>query len=105
MPARPSSEIAGPSIPSREIDQGGPGRSCGEDSAWVYDQVQAIASAWARGENLAVEELLEPRPGLKTDDAIRDADKLWMLQPVPSGFGEHLGRSFEMARQGLTGDK
>src|SRR4029077_18652923 len=71
MPARPSSEIAGPSIPSREIDPGGPGRSCGEDSAWVYDQVRAIASAWARGEDIAVEELLERRPGLKTEDAIR----------------------------------
>jgi NAD(P)-dependent dehydrogenase (short-subunit alcohol dehydrogenase family) len=32
-------------------------------------------------------------------DAIRDTDNLWMLQPVPSGFGEHLGRSFEMARK------
>jgi NAD(P)-dependent dehydrogenase (short-subunit alcohol dehydrogenase family) len=31
---------------------------------------------------------------------IRDTDKLWMLAPVPSGFSEHMGRSFEMARKG-----
>jgi NAD(P)-dependent dehydrogenase (short-subunit alcohol dehydrogenase family) len=33
-------------------------------------------------------------------DAIRDADKLWVFPPVPSGFVDHLGRSFEMARKG-----
>ena len=33
-------------------------------------------------------------------DEIRDASKLWTLEPVPSGFGEHLGRSFEMATRG-----
>ena len=37
-------------------------------------------------------------------DAIRDTgplpNKLWALPPVPSGFGDHLGRSFEMARKG-----
>ncbi len=33
-------------------------------------------------------------------DAIRNPDKQWTFQPVPSGMGEHLGRSFEMARQG-----
>jgi hypothetical protein len=33
-------------------------------------------------------------------DAIRDQGKQWTFQPVPSGMGEHLGRSFEMARQG-----
>jgi NAD(P)-dependent dehydrogenase (short-subunit alcohol dehydrogenase family) len=42
-------------------------------------------------------------------DAIRDTgplpDKLWMLPPVPSGFGEHLGRSFEMARKGQQAGK
>jgi len=32
-------------------------------------------------------------------DAIRDTSKLWMLPPVPSGFMDHLGRSFEMARK------
>src|SRR3954454_11216551 len=71
MQSRPSSEIAGPSVPSWEIDPGGPARSRGEDSAWVSDQVQAIASAWTRGEPLAVEELLRRRPGIKTEDAIR----------------------------------
>jgi NAD(P)-dependent dehydrogenase (short-subunit alcohol dehydrogenase family) len=33
-------------------------------------------------------------------DAIRDAGKTWTFHPVPSGFGDHLGRSFEMARKG-----
>ena len=33
-------------------------------------------------------------------DAIRDTDKLWMLPPVPSGYVDHLQRSFEMARKG-----
>ena len=35
-------------------------------------------------------------------DAIRNTDKLWMLPPVPSGYIDHLGRSFEMARQGIA---
>lgn len=33
-------------------------------------------------------------------DAIRNPDRQWTFQPVPSGMGEHLGKSFEMARQG-----
>jgi NAD(P)-dependent dehydrogenase (short-subunit alcohol dehydrogenase family) len=33
-------------------------------------------------------------------DAIRDASDLWTIPPVPSGFGDHLARSFEMARKG-----
>lgn len=35
-------------------------------------------------------------------DEIRDTGKLWMLAPVPSGFSEHMGRSFEMARKGAS---
>jgi hypothetical protein len=31
-------------------------------------------------------------------DAIRDQGKQWLLPPVPSGFMDHLQRSFEMAR-------
>jgi NAD(P)-dependent dehydrogenase (short-subunit alcohol dehydrogenase family) len=34
-------------------------------------------------------------------DAIRDTRKLWILPPAPSGYIDHLERSFEMARQGL----
>jgi NAD(P)-dependent dehydrogenase (short-subunit alcohol dehydrogenase family) len=30
--------------------------------------------------------------------AIRDASRQWTFHPVPTGFGEHLGRSFEMAQ-------
>jgi NAD(P)-dependent dehydrogenase (short-subunit alcohol dehydrogenase family) len=33
-------------------------------------------------------------------DVIRDTGKLWMLPPVPSGYVDHLQRSFDMARQG-----
>jgi len=33
-------------------------------------------------------------------DAIRDTGKLWMLPPVPSGYVDHLTRSFAMARKG-----
>jgi NAD(P)-dependent dehydrogenase (short-subunit alcohol dehydrogenase family) len=35
-------------------------------------------------------------------DDIRDTSKLWMLPPVPSGFVDHLSRSFDMARKGLA---
>ena len=38
-------------------------------------------------------------------DAIRDTSKLWMLPPVPSGFIDHLSRSFDMARKGLAAEK
>ena len=38
-------------------------------------------------------------------DAIRDTSKLWMFPPVPSGFIDHLSRSFDMARQGLAAQK
>jgi NAD(P)-dependent dehydrogenase (short-subunit alcohol dehydrogenase family) len=31
-------------------------------------------------------------------DAIRDTSKLWMLDPVPSGFMDHLTRSFAMTK-------
>jgi NAD(P)-dependent dehydrogenase (short-subunit alcohol dehydrogenase family) len=33
-------------------------------------------------------------------DEIRNPAKQWTLEPVPNGFGEHLGRSFEMAVKG-----
>ena len=36
-------------------------------------------------------------------DAIRDTSKLWMLAPVPSGYVDHLQRSFAMARKGMAG--
>jgi hypothetical protein len=38
-------------------------------------------------------------------DAIRDTAKLWLLPPVPSGFIEHLSRSFDIARKGLVVEK
>jgi NAD(P)-dependent dehydrogenase (short-subunit alcohol dehydrogenase family) len=45
------------------------------------------------------------RPSWSIDDvandieAIRNTEQLWMLPPVPSGFFDHLTRSFEMARK------
>ncbi len=33
-------------------------------------------------------------------DEIRDPAKQWTLHPYPTGFGEHLGKSFEMASKG-----
>ena len=35
-------------------------------------------------------------------DGIRDTEKLWMLPPVPSGYIDHLQRSFDMARKGTA---
>jgi NAD(P)-dependent dehydrogenase (short-subunit alcohol dehydrogenase family) len=36
-------------------------------------------------------------------DGIRDQDRQWILPPVPSGYLDHLGRSFAMARKGGAG--
>ena len=36
-------------------------------------------------------------------DAIRDTGRQWILPPVPSGYVDHLERSFEMARKGQGG--
>jgi len=33
-------------------------------------------------------------------DAIRDPQRQWILPPVPSGFTDHLSKSFEMAKKG-----
>ena len=47
------------------------------------------------------------RPSWSIDDvaaeinAIRDKGKMWILPPVPSGFADHLERSFIMARKGF----
>jgi NAD(P)-dependent dehydrogenase (short-subunit alcohol dehydrogenase family) len=38
-------------------------------------------------------------------DVIRDTRKLWMLPPVPSGYVDHLQRSFDMARKGGAGEE
>ena len=35
-------------------------------------------------------------------DAIRDTNKLWMLPTLPSGYLEHLQRTFAMAKRGET---
>jgi NAD(P)-dependent dehydrogenase (short-subunit alcohol dehydrogenase family) len=35
-------------------------------------------------------------------DGIRDTNNLWLLPPVPSGYFDHLQRSFDMARKGIA---
>lgn len=35
-------------------------------------------------------------------EGIRSTDNLWTLPPVPSGYMDHLQRSFEMAKKGMT---
>jgi NAD(P)-dependent dehydrogenase (short-subunit alcohol dehydrogenase family) len=48
------------------------------------------------------------RPSWSIDDvaneiaAIRDASRTWILPTVPSGYVDHLTRSFEMARKGMS---
>jgi hypothetical protein len=41
-----------------------------------------------------IEQIAEHMP------VIRNTGEPWILPPVPSGFMEHLGRSFEMAKKG-----
>lgn len=49
------------------------------------------------------------RPAWTIDDvadnieAIRDQSRQWVFPPVPSGYFDHMGRSFEMARKGAAG--
>ena len=48
------------------------------------------------------------RPSWSIDDvaneiaAIRDMSRTWILPTVPSGYVDHLTRSFEMARKGMN---
>ena len=71
MPAPPSSETTGRTLRpwEQEPEDGEPLRGSG--SAWVSHQVQAMAVAWARGERIKVEEILERHPDLKTEHAVR----------------------------------
>ena len=41
------------------------------NSAWISRQVQAMASAWSRGERVSAEQLLASHPGLDDEAAIR----------------------------------
>jgi serine/threonine protein kinase len=43
----------------------------GTDNAWISRQVQAMASAWSRGERISAEQLLASYPGLDDEAAIR----------------------------------
>ena len=67
MPAPSSSETTGRTLRSweRESEDAEPLRGSG--SGWVSHQVQAMAAAWARGERISVEEILEQHPDLKTE--------------------------------------
>src|SRR4051794_4766939 len=71
MPAPPSSETKGRTLRpwQREPEDSEPLRGSG--SAWISHQVQVMADAWARGERIKVEGLLEQYPDLKTEHAVR----------------------------------
>ena len=67
----PSSETTGRTLRSWEREPEDAEPLGGSGSAWVSHQVQAMAAAWARGERISVEEILEQHPDLKTEHAVR----------------------------------
>src|SRR2546423_14675998 len=71
MPAPPSSETTARTLRSWEREPEDAVPLGGSGSAWVSHQVQAMAAAWARGERISVEEILERHPDLKTEHAVR----------------------------------
>jgi len=68
---RSSSETAEP-LPSSPSPALASSERCRDpESDWVSRQVRAMAAAWARGEQITVEELLKQYTGLSTEKAIR----------------------------------
>jgi eukaryotic-like serine/threonine-protein kinase len=49
----------------------GPAVAGGSDSTWISRQVQAMASAWSRGEHVSAEQLLAGHPTMGDEAAIR----------------------------------
>ena len=52
-------------------EPGGTPAPIGSNSAWISRQVQAMASAWARGDRVSAAQLLASHPGLGDEAAIR----------------------------------
>src|SRR5262245_39510211 len=71
MPAPPSSEPVQRGVRSGGLESKVPERPHGSDGSWISRQVQAMASAWASGQRITAEELLQRHPELNTEDAIR----------------------------------
>jgi eukaryotic-like serine/threonine-protein kinase len=70
MPS-PASDSAWPTARARRPEPAGPATPSGPNSAWISRQVQAMASAWSRGERVSAEQLLASQPGLGDEAAIR----------------------------------
>ena len=71
MPPPSSSETAEPVLSSLSPALTSSVRCRGPESEWVSRQVRAMAAAWARGEPITVEELLQQYPELSTEKAVR----------------------------------
>src|SRR5689334_751384 len=71
MPAPPSSETTARTRRTWEREAEDAEPLGGSGSAWVSHQVQAMAAAWARGERIDAEEILEQHPDLQTEHAVR----------------------------------
>jgi serine/threonine protein kinase/tetratricopeptide (TPR) repeat protein len=70
----PSSETRTPSRrdpPSFSIDADGPALEPDAPGGWLSEQVQAMASAWARGEAVSAAEILAEHPELDVESAVR----------------------------------
>ena len=71
MPSPPPSDMAWRTATSRFPEAPGPASPGGPNSEWISQQVQAMASAWSRGEPISAEQLLTSHPGLHDEAAIR----------------------------------
>jgi NAD(P)-dependent dehydrogenase (short-subunit alcohol dehydrogenase family) len=80
------------------------GYLCHEDCAVSGEMYVSAAGRVARAYVAETEGIYHPSWTIEDVadnlDAIRDTSNAWLLPPVPSGFMDHLGRSFEMARAG-----
>ena len=76
-----------------------------ESCSITGEMLVSMAGRVARA--LIAETLGVYRPSWSIDDvaeniaAIRDPAELWTIHPVPTGFFDHMERSFEMARKGI----
>ena len=70
MPS-PASDSAWRTRRPRYPEPAGPQTPSGSKSAWISRQVQAMASAWSRGERVSAEQLLASHPELGDEAAIR----------------------------------
>jgi serine/threonine protein kinase/Flp pilus assembly protein TadD len=67
----PSSDSTHANGSARSLVRGGAEPPSEQNSAWISREVQALASAWSRGERVRAEDLLACHPGLGDEAAIR----------------------------------